>query len=71
MENIDGERVTRRRSSKEDQDQQYPQSISWKYPKECNICKKERVQYNNKILFPVSIVTFDAQDKCSCEEERS
>ena len=33
-------------------------SVAWVYPPECNICKKLRVQHNNKKVFPKKIVTY-------------
>lgn len=32
----------------------------WLFPKECNICKKYRVQYKGKRVFPIQIATNDA-----------
>ena len=35
---------------------------AWVYPPECNICKKLRVQHNNKRVLPVKIATFQCAE---------
>ena len=37
-----------------------PTSSSWVYPKECNICKKYKIQHKGKAIFPETITTQNA-----------
>ena len=60
-----GSRRTLRRSQDSNQ-----QPISWTYPKECNICKKHRVQHNGKRTVPTTIITFDAQETIKAAKDQ-
>ena len=35
-------------------------SVSWLYPKECNICKVYKKQYNGKSIYPRAVTTINA-----------
>ena len=44
---------------------------SWVYPKECNLCKKYKIQHKGKSIFPKTITTKTAEETIKLAAEKN